>query len=195
MGRPREFDREEALEQAMDLFWSQGYEATGMSALCDRMGLGRQSVYNAFGDKEALFAEALTHYRQKMLEPMIQRLSAPGSGLANIEQILDAWEERARCADSDHGCLLVNSIAEFGMSEPRISKALALMLGEMEAAFYGALKRADEDGELAPGRDPRSLARLLTTVGQGLSTIGKVDPSGAFARDSIASVRALLRSA
>lgn len=175
----------------MELFWSQGYEATGMSALCDQMGLGRQSVYNTFGDKESLFAEALSHYGRTMLRPMIDLLDAPGSGLANVEAVLEIWEDRAH-SDSDHGCLIANSIAEFGMKEPKISKALACLLGEMEAAFYRALKRAEQEGELPPGRDPRALARLLTTMGQGLSAIGKVDPSGAYSHDSIASVRTLL---
>ena len=87
---------------------------------------------------------------------------------------------------------MANSIAEFGMKEPKISKALAFMLGEMEAAFYRALKRAEVDGELPAGRDPRALARLLITVGQGLSSVSKVDPSGAFANDTIASVKTLL---
>lgn len=190
MGRPREFDREKALEQAMDLFWTNGYEATGMSALCAQMALGRQSVYNTFGDKESLFAEALTHYGRTMLRPMIDLLDSPGSGLANVETVLAMWNERAQC--HSEGCLMANSIAEFGMKEPKISKALAGMLAEMEAAFYRALKRAEEDGELPTGRDPRALARLLTTVGQGLSAIGKVDPSGAYAHDTIASVKELL---
>jgi len=190
MGRPREFDRDKALEQAMGLFWSRGYEATGMSALCDQMGLGRQSVYNTFGDKESLFAEALSHYGRTMLRPMIDVLDAPGSGLANVEAVLEMWNEGAR--NHSEGCLMANSIAEFGMKQPKISKALAGMLAEMEAAFYRALRRAEEDGELPSARDPRSLARLLTTVGQGLSAIGKVDPSGAYAHDTICSVKALL---
>ncbi len=78
-GRPREFDREEALGQAMDLFWSQGYEATGVADLCDRMGLGRQSLYNTYGDKESLFAEALEHYDRVQLQPMVDALESPGS--------------------------------------------------------------------------------------------------------------------
>lgn len=175
----------------MDLFWSRGYEATGMSALCEQMGLGRQSVYNTFGDKESLFAEALTHYGRTMLQPMVAMLDAPGSGLANVEAVLTMWSERAQ-SHSYQGCLMANSIAEFGMKEPKIAQALASMLAEMEAAFYRALKRAEEDGELPAGRDPRALARLLTTVGQGLSAIGKIEPSGATARDALATVRTLL---
>ena len=192
MGRPREFDRETALEQAMELFWAQGYEATGMTELCDQTGLGRQSLYNTFGDKESLFQEALTHYGQLWLRPMIDLLTAPGSGLTNVEKVLDFWEERAR-GGASNGCLMANTIAEFGMKDPKLSHTLGAMLGQMENAFFEALDRARKDDELPEGRDPRTLARMLTTLGQGLSAVGKLDPSGAFARDSIASARDLLR--
>jgi len=64
-GRPTEFDRNTALERAMVLFWRQGYEATSLSDLLGEMGIGRQSLYNAFGDKQALFIEAARHYGDK----------------------------------------------------------------------------------------------------------------------------------
>lgn len=189
-GRPREFDREEALEKAMQLFWSKGYEATGMAALCDHMGLGRQSVYNCFGDKESLFAESLEHYDHTRLQPIIDQLQAPGSGLANVNAVLDAWSDAAM--RQSKGCLMANSIAEIGMREPRLTKTLGRMLGRVENAFYQALRRAIEDGEMAANRDPRALARLFTTVGQGGSMVSKIDPSGAVAHDTIESVRMLL---
>ncbi len=189
-GRPREFDRDDALEKAMQLFWSKGYEATGMASLCKEMGLGRQSVYNCFGDKESLFAEALDHYGRTQLQPMVECLGASGSGLANVRAVLDAWSEAAEMRSK--GCLMANSIAEIGMREPRLAEELGCMLGRMENAFYKALQRAADAGELPPGRDPRTLARLFTTIGQGLATVSKIDPSGAFARDAIDSARALL---
>lgn len=190
-GRPREFEREEVLDKAMELFWSQGYEATGVAELCEHMGLGRQSLYNTFGDKQALFAEALARYQRVRLQPMLDGLRAPGSGLANVHRVLDYWSEAS--ADAAHkGCLMANSIAEFGMREPRLSAELGKLIGEIEEAFTDALERARDAGELPEGRDPRTLARLLTTVGQGLSTVGKLDPTGSFQRDSIASVRSML---
>ena len=92
IGRPREFERDEALDQAMQLFWSQGYERTGVADLCSHMGLGRQSLYNTFGDKESLFVEALRHYRQARLRPMLETLRGSGSGLQNVMTILDSWQ-------------------------------------------------------------------------------------------------------
>lgn len=190
-GRPREFERDEVLDKAMDLFWSQGYEATGVAQLCAHMGVGRQSLYNTFGDKESLFSEALRRYKQLRLQPMIAALRGPGSGLENVRRLLETWEEASK--DIAHkGCLMANSIAEFGMREPRFAAELGSMLGEIEAAFTYALEKACEDGELPAGRDPRALARLFTTLGQGLSTVGKLDPTGSFQRDSIASARMLL---
>ena len=91
------------------------------------------------------------------------------------------------------GCLMANSIAEFGMREPKLASALGVMLGGMEDAFRDALQRAKDDGELSEETDPRTLARLLTTIGQGLATVGKLDPSGTFVRDAVASARRLLK--
>ncbi len=191
IGRPREFEREEVLDEAMQLFWSQGYEATGMAELCARMGVGRQSLYNTFGDKESLFVEALRHYRKARLRPMLETLRGSGSGLQNVRRILDIWET-PDAQKAQRGCLMANSIAEFGMRDTRFSSVLGQMLGEMEDAFTHALERARAAGELPPGRDPRTLARLFTTLGQGLSTVGKLDPTGAFRRDAVASARMLL---
>ena len=175
----------------MVAFWTKGYEATGVAELCSEMGLGRQSLYNAFGDKEALFAEALERYQDVQLKPMIEILEGPGSGLDNVHRVLDLWEERARSGAS-MGCFMANSIAEFGMRAPALSPTLGSMLGTIEDAFLLALERAQSAGELPPGRDPRTLARLLTTLGQGLSTVGKLDPTGTFTQDALASARALL---
>ncbi len=191
IGRPREFERDEALDKAMQLFWSQGYEATGVADLCSDMGVGRQSLYNTFGDKESLFIEALCHYGKERIQPMVATLRGSGSGLQNVRNILDSWET-TDAQKAQRGCLMANSIAEFGMRDARFSAVLGQMLGEMEDAFTYALEKARADGELPPKRDPRTLARLFTTLGQGLSTVGKLDPTGSFQRDAVAAARMLL---
>jgi TetR/AcrR family transcriptional repressor of nem operon len=191
-GRPREFERTAVLNKAMDVFWSQGYEATGMADLCSNMGLGRQSLYNAFGDKEALFAEALACYRDTRLLPVITLLKGEKAGVEAVNQVLDFWSQ-ADATSTQRGCFMANSIAELGVRDGRFSAQLGKMLGEVEDAFSYSLERAREAGELSKGQDPRTLARLLTTLGQGLATVGKLDSTGAFQRDAIASARALLQ--
>ncbi len=189
-GRPREFDRSEALDEAMNLFWSQGYEATGVSQLCERMGVGRQSLYNTFGDKEALFAEALARYRELRFRPMVEMLRR-GAGLDGVTEVLDAWVE-ANAGDGSKGCLMANSIAEFGAADARVSQSLTAMLAEVEGAFEEAFERAQRDGALSGHHNPKALARFFTTLGQGLSTVGKLESGGQLTRDAVETARAIL---
>lgn len=189
-GRPREFDKSVALEAAMEQFWEHGYEGTGLSDLEERTGLGRQSLYNAFGDKRALFEKALAHYQQSVVGPVLAQLGAPGSALENVRTVLGWWEEHAK-SDDRRGCLVANSLAEFGMRDPGLTDELSRTLGRVEKAFQRALTRAQDKGELSRSHDAKALARLLTTVGQGLSIVHKVQ-TPAFSRDAIKAVRMML---
>jgi TetR/AcrR family transcriptional repressor of nem operon len=103
-GRPRSFDEDQVLDRAMLLFWKKGYEATGLSELEQATGLGRQSLYGAFGDKRALFLRIVERYFERILKPsVVDVLDAPGSGRANIESIFKQWESVAEAPDF-HGC-------------------------------------------------------------------------------------------
>ena len=192
-GRPREFDKSQALEAAMETFWERGYEGTGLSDLEACTGLGRQSLYNAFGDKRALFDDALRHYQDTYFEPMLKQLAAPGSPIENIKTVLSWWEERAK-RRTLRGCLVANSLAEFGMrgqDQPGLTDELSRTLSRLEKGFHGALRRAQAEGELSAAHDPKALARLLTTLAQGLSVVHKVT-TPAFSRDAIRAVRMVL---
>ena len=85
MVRPREFDRDEVLERAMSVFWSKGFTATSTSDLVEAMKIGRQSMYDSFGDKRALYLEALAQYQQQSVTAHIGRLRSGKTGLAGIE--------------------------------------------------------------------------------------------------------------
>lgn len=190
VGRPREFDRDAALGKAMRLFWEQGYEATGIAQLGDEMGIGRQSLYAAFGDKRTLFVEALDYYTQQQMDPMIGTLTKPGSGVANILEVLDCWTHNASDKNSC-GCFLANSTAELGFRDPDMAKVLRRKLERLEKGFHTALKRAKDDGEISADTDTRALARMLVSTGQGLSITGKV-VSKEYARDVLNAARRLL---
>ena len=88
LGRPKEFDRKEALESAMEVFWAKGFEGTSVCDLLDGMGINRGSMYDTFGDKRALFLAAIDHYRQEVAGQLVEGLFAPGSPLENIRKIL-----------------------------------------------------------------------------------------------------------
>ena len=84
MARPREFDREMALQRATDVFWAKGYASTSTEDLVAAMGIGRQSLYNAFGDKRSLYVDALDGYQLASSFGHVRRLNAPASPLAGI---------------------------------------------------------------------------------------------------------------
>jgi AcrR family transcriptional regulator len=184
-GRPREFDRDKALEDAMRAFWAKGYERTGLPDLQAAMGIGRQSLYNAFGDKRALFLEALAHYGTTQFRWLHDRLAAPGSGLANVRAVLDAWVEAVTAPDFS-GCLVCNSMVEFGR-DAEVTAITARHNEAIEDSFHAALRRAREDGELRPDTDIRALAQSLANLGQGLALQGR----GGLARDKAAAICAM----
>ena len=85
-GKPLSFDRDQALERAMEFFWNHGYEASGMTDLLEHMGIGRQSLYDTFGDKHSLFVEAIKHYNQRMTHELVSQLNGDGSPLERIRK-------------------------------------------------------------------------------------------------------------
>lgn len=170
-GRPREFDREKALESAMRAFWADGYERTGLPELQAAMGIGRQSLYNAFGDKRTLFLEALDHYGTTQFRWLHERLAAPGSGLANVRAVLTTWIDAVTAPDF-RGCLVCNSTVEFGR-DAEVTAITERHNAAIETSFHAALKRALEAGELRPGTDIPSLAQFLANLGQGLALQGR----------------------
>jgi TetR/AcrR family transcriptional repressor of nem operon len=192
-GRPRNFSNEEVLQKAMLVFWSKGYDATGLADLEQATGLGRQSLYGAFGDKRTLFGQVVEHYFETVLQPgMIDVLDNPASGgRANIEAVFAAWEALAQSPEFN-GCLVGNSVAELSGKDEELAGVLRRKLTLMEEAFYRALKRAQKAGELAKDIDLRGTARSLITTAQGLAVVARVQREPAFVRGVIQAARRLL---
>ncbi len=187
LGRPKEFDRKDALERAMEEFWAKGYEATSVSCLLEAMGINRGSMYDTFGDKRSLFLEAIGHYRQTVAAPLIetighyrQTVAAPlietlngaGSPLGNIRRTLSEFAELA-ASDGGRGCLVTNTTVEIAPQDAEIAKAMKSALIAVEEAFRKALSRAVERGELGRRTDARCLARFLANTLHGLVVLSK----------------------
>ena len=191
-GPAPQFDREEVLRKAMELFWDQGYEATGMAQLVEHVGIGRQSLYNAFGDKHSLFLEALEAYDQAFLQQLFDTLEAPGSPLGNVRTVCRLWEQLADDEDFK-GCLYASAAASLARHDTRVAGALDQAYDHLEQAFTRTLERAREAGELKPAAEPRDLARMFVTAGQGLAILSSVR-GRPFAQGVLRSLEALLRS-
>lgn len=190
VGRPRQFDREKALEKAVVLFWEQGFEATGIAQISETLGIGRQSLYGSFGDKRTLFIEALKHYADENIAWLTDTLNGPGPAVSNIHTVLETWARRT--SDCNYrGCFLTNSMSELGARDPEMTGLLSRNLGRMTAVFEASLERGKAEGEIDSSTNTHALAKALVNTAQGLSSTCKVDHD--YASDVVMQVKKLIR--
>jgi len=171
MARPREFDRARALNQAMAVFWLKGYAATSTSDLLDAMQIGRQSMYDTFGDKRALYLEALKHYSDSSVSELLQALQGASAldGLANMLFTFAARPAR----DNAKGCMGVNAICEFGQSDDEVN-ALRDASGEMlNSAVAQVLRDAVAAGEVAADLDIALAVAFVASTLSGMKVSAK----------------------
>jgi TetR/AcrR family transcriptional repressor of nem operon len=168
LARPKEFDPDEALDKAMQVFWHKGYEATSMEDLLSAMDLNRGSLYDTFGDKRQLFLKVIDRYCAGFLGEKFALLNQPGPALPTLRRFIHTMIEGALADPQRRGCLIANSVMELAPHEGDIRDKLAQALNMAEEAFFTVLRRAQDQGELAKGGDPRALAQFLTTMLQGM---------------------------
>jgi TetR/AcrR family transcriptional repressor of nem operon len=185
VARPREFDLDEVLDKAVEMFWSKGYEATSIRDLVESMGIHRASLYVAFGDKQRLFLAVLDRYRQVVVRKLLDIFDSSPSGKAAIRQFFATVIDHVLNGGPLRGCLITNSAVERGLSDPETAKTVSLCLAQIEEGFYDTLLRARDAGELDAGRDLRALARYLTSSLQGLLVIGKIQTDRSALEDVV----------
>jgi len=181
-GRPAEFDRQQALEKSMELFWRNGYEATSLAALIEEMGIGRQSLYNAFGDKHSLFVEAAQHYINSNGQHFLDSLQASGSPLGNVRKAMEQVVDSLTSGEC-RGCFVTNAIVELAPHDEEVRKLVRAMLNRVEKTIKSTLDRAVEKEELSPQSDTRAIARFLNSTVHGLVVMHKASASRASLKD------------
>lgn len=172
MGRPYEFDREETLSKAMDVFWEKGYKATSIEDLVNRMGIKRGSMYNTFGDKHSLFIAAVEYYGESVTSETIRVLSSPGSPLGNIKRFFDKLV-KTPSERKTRGCLISNTVVELAPHDEKVAEVVKGILKKIQSAFLDCLNRAVEEGELPASTDTIVLSHFLATSTHGLIVTGK----------------------
>jgi TetR/AcrR family transcriptional repressor of nem operon len=190
-GPERQFDRQEVLGKAMAYFWSHGYEPTGLTDLTREMGIGRQSLYNTFGDKRNLFLEALELYFQQGVEPMLAILRSPAPALDNVKSVFAFWQQMAENPECS-GCMIGNTLAEFGQNDMEVQNLVKRYVGRLEKAIYQTLVRARNEGTLRSRLSERDLARTLITTSQGGALLSKAGGGPSHAKSVLGALWHLL---
>ncbi len=172
MARPREFEENEVLDAALDVFWTKGYEGTSVQDLVDATGLGRASLYGAFGDKQALFARTIERYRD--LTRVEERLLADEPSVRKgLETLFKSWLDLTCARRGPRGCyfLLVGTTCEMADKESRT--VITERVIEVERMIERAIRRGQASGELVTDREPAAVARFLLVMLQGLATAAR----------------------
>jgi TetR/AcrR family transcriptional repressor of nem operon len=181
MARPKEFDRDTALLQAIGIFSQHGYEGSSTAALVEAMGIGRQSLYATFGDKWTLYLEAVERYTADSIGAQVRTLNAGRTALDGIKAHLGHIVDEA-IADPSPSCLGVTAICEFGSGNP----ALAKVAERARQALHGALERrlaeGRADGSVAADINLREAANFIESTLVGIKVAARGGASAAILR-------------
>lgn len=169
--RHKEYDREDVLEKAVQLFWQRGYKASSVADLVKATGLNSASMYKEFGGKDGLFEQSLTHYREQRLAARIQGLKDE----PNLKGVLAFLENVVEGAmgKTYKGCLMMNHLTQ----KHSISNAAAGLIdsfcSDIEDLMEGALRNAQEAGDISDTKDPVALASFVMCSLHGLVLYGQ----------------------
>ena len=173
VGRPREFDIDEAIEAAMHVFWSGGYNGTSLPDLIAGTGLSRGSLYKAFGDKRALFILALDRYAANAADRLCATLQERGDAKIVIRKALLRYAELSIGIAGQRGCLLLATATEMLPHDAEIAQRAGRMFAGICHLFSDAIQRGKDAGEINKKADSAALAQVLLCLIQGMRAVGK----------------------
>ncbi len=163
MARPKEFDQEKALRKAIRLFSQQGFAATSTDDLMRVMEVGRQSMYDTFGDKRALFLKALELYVTESVHSINVELERPGSALAAVQKALVTFAQRKDLSSAE-GCMGLNAISEFGQRDAGVTRISRDAAHVLRKTLMHVLTRAKNQGEISSDANLDSMADFFEST-------------------------------
>jgi TetR/AcrR family transcriptional repressor of nem operon len=194
MGRTREFDADEVLDKAVQMFWEKGYEATSMAELEAGLGINKFSIYNTFGNKRALYQAALIRYEEMMTRSFVESLTEGAQGMQAIMQCFDSLEQHLQQPQTHYGCLVMNSGTEMSPRDPEIIATVKSNIGQMGDAFYHALAEAQKNGEISNNANLQDFARFLAVTYIGMVTVAKGEQDIRTVQSSIRFIKHMLQT-
>jgi AcrR family transcriptional regulator len=167
-GRTRQFDADEALGRAIEVFWARGYAGATLDELTAAMGINRPSLYAAFGNKEQLFRKALDRYQTGPQSFLTEALKRP-TARAAVEAVFDGFVKMQRDRVESRGCMIVSGALACGEEAEPVRRELARLRQAAVSALRERFERAVREGDLPGGTDCAALARYVATVLNGLA--------------------------
>ena len=180
MGRPKEFDRDQVLGKATDLFRRLGFSATSTQQLVEHLGINRKSMYAEFGSKQELFEAVLERYDKVTIGGNFGPLETPSAGVSEIEEVIQLFARGARGKASGLGCLLCNTAVERAANDKATRPFVDRYIRRLTNAFRNALENAQGSGEIDPEVDPIAQARFFTSTVLGIAVLVRAKATSAI---------------
>lgn len=192
MARLKEYDRQDVLQKASELFWLKGFEATSMSELVQATGLNSASMYKEFGNKEGLFDSALQDYQKTRLEPFLKILQDQPD-MKGIEKFLGILVSIAQSPDFK-GCLMMNTLSEEHSVSPAALRRVDKFCVKLNEALAAAIRGAQKEGSIPRKKDPVILAEFIICFIHGMVLYGRVGGHKAYVGPIVDTLKAALRT-
>jgi AcrR family transcriptional regulator len=195
VARPRTFDEDDVVAAARDAFWSSGYAATSLDDLMTATGLGKGSLYGAFGDKHSLFIRALDGYCALMLDAARKQLRGPTEGAHRRLAAYVRTMVALNISDTElRGCLMAKSAAELAGSDAQVREKVADTLTAIHTELVATISAAQDEGTIAPDAEAGRIASLLLAVIRGIESLHKGGVDDAIVADAAEQALELLPS-
>jgi TetR/AcrR family transcriptional repressor of nem operon len=194
MARPREFDEETVLDAATQRFWNDGYEATSMRDLADCTGMTTPSLYNAFGDKRAIYRLVLDRYIRLALESCSAIFGGDDPPLRALERYFDAIVEEALADGLRKGCFVVNTALEVASHDQDFRDVVTKVFDEIEKSVRDCVAAGQRDGSILTSQPPADLARLALSTLLGLRVLARTNPDRELLTGAVRPFFVLLRT-
>jgi TetR/AcrR family transcriptional repressor of nem operon len=173
MARTKDFDENEVLTKAIQLFWYKGYNGTSMQDLVDGLGISRSSLYDTYKDKHTLFLRALESYQNTGARKIQEIINNSGSAKETVKKLLE-FAINELLGDKQHrGCFMVNAEVEVAPHDQEVNNLVCKNDQQMEAAFYQVIQKGKDSGEIKNNQDVRALARFIFNAVKGMRVTAK----------------------
>ena len=179
MARTKDFDENEVLAKAIQLFWHKGYNGTSMQDLVDNLGISRSSLYDTYTDKHTLFIKALESYQQAGALKIQQIINLTDSAKETVRKLLELVATDLSGDKQQKGCFMVNAEVEVAPHDQEVNRVVCNNEQQMEHVFFEVISKGQETGEIKNKQDARALARFIFTTLKGIRVSAKSnnDPS------------------